>query len=393
MAPSASVSIRQQDGFAHSRCVNHAALRGAHFILSTDARAFLHRLGGARALHHFAPAHPPAQKTQHPEAMNEFGRLASVMAVQGQAARRSTLFRHGISRDEIEASLASGFLVRPMRGWYATGAADSDQLRAIMAGARLGCVSALRRWGVWSGPANDLHLHCAPTSSRLRLDKAQTVLGLQPLLPHPSVPPQRAGQMNEIWRCGAGAPVVHWSANTSEAGALDWIVSPTNALAQAVRCQEAEHAVACIDSALHLGAVSVQEWESIRRGLPERLRPLGGRVDARAGSGNESIVRLRLRAAGFAAEPQVQIPGVGRVDLVVDELVALEVDSEAFHSSSDQRRTDRDRTLLALAYGMPSMRIGPEHLTAEGWSLALTAVARQVADARTLLQLRTRTQL
>src|SRR5690554_6750560 len=243
-------------------------------------------------------------KTQHPHTMSKPGRLASVMAAQGQAARRSTLFRNGISRVEIEDALASGFLARPMRGWYVTRAADSDQLRAIIAGGRLGCVTALRRWGVWSGPTNDLHLHCAPTSSRLRLDKAQTVLGMQPLLPHPSVPPRRAVKLNEIWRCADGAPVVHWLGNTSNTGALDWIVSHTDALTQAIHCQDEEHAVACIDSALRHGVVSPEEWENIRHGLPERLRPRGGRVDARADSGNESIVRVRLCEAGFKVEPQ-----------------------------------------------------------------------------------------
>lgn len=315
------------------------------------------------------------------------------MAAQGQAARRSTLFRCGINRAEIEGALSTGSLIRPMRGWYVTPAADPDQLRAIIAGGRLGCVSALRRWGVWSGPANDLHLHCAPTASRLRLDRAQAVPGMQPLLPHPNVPPHRAVELNEIRRCAAGVPVVHWLANTSKTSALDWIVSPADALIQAIHCQDEEHAVACIDSALHHGVISAQEWAIIRRGLPERLRPLGGRVDGRAGSGNESLVRLRLRAAGFTVEPQVHLPGVGHVDLVVDDLVALEVDSEKYHSSREQRRIDRTRTLLALAYGMPSMRIGPEHLTADSWSLALTAVARQVADARALRQLRTGVQL
>src|SRR5690554_1281900 len=191
--------------------------------------------------------------------MDRLARLQRIMSAQGQAARRSTLFRHGISRSEIEDALASGFLARPIRGWYVTRAADSDQLRAITAGARLGCVSALRRWGVWSGPANDLHLHCPPTASRLRLDKAQTVLGMQPVLPHPSVPPRRAVELNEIWRCAAGVPVVHWLANTSKSSALDWIVSPTDALTQAIHCQNEEHAVACIDSALHHRVVSAQE--------------------------------------------------------------------------------------------------------------------------------------
>lgn len=306
----------------------------------------------------------------------------------GHAARRSTLFRLGISRLEIEAALASGFLQRPVRGWYLTGAADSDQRRAILVGARLGCVSALRRWGLWSGPSNQLHLHSATTSSRLRTGQAQTVLGLQPVLPHPNLPRRRAVELTDIWRCADGEPVIHWQAQTSDWGALDWIVSPVDALAQAVRCQTEEHAVACIDSALRHGVVSRHEWDQVLRTLPERLRPLSGKADARADSGNETIVRLRLRAAGFTIEPQAHLPGVGAVDMVVNDVVALEVDSEGFHSSAEQRRRDRTRTLLAQSFGMPSLRIGPEHLPPDGWTLALAAVHRQVADATALRQLR-----
>ena len=340
------------------------------------------------ATHGFWSPQPGRPTPPHAELVERFRHLASAMHNQGQAARRSTLFRMGISRAEIEAALTSGFLHRPIRGWYTTDAADSDQRRAIIAGARLGCVTALRRWGVWSGPDNDVHLHCAPTASRLRLDRARDVLGAQPVLPHPGVPPRRRPELNEIWRCAPGMPVVHWQAQASARSALDWIVSPMDALAQAVRCLPEEHAVASIDSALRHGAVSTPDWARILSSLPERLTPLGGKVDARADSGNETIVRLRLTRAGFAVEPQAHIPGVGAVDMVIDGLVALEVDSEGFHSSREQRQNDRTRTLLALAFGMPSMRIGPEHLTAEGWPLALAAVRRQVADAGTLRLMR-----
>lgn len=147
--------------------------------------------------------------------------------------------------------------------------------------------------------------------------------------------------------------------------------------------------MACIDSALRHRVISAEGWRTLVRGLPERLRPLDKKVDARADSGNESIVRLRLLAAGMAVEPQAPIAGVGAVDMVVDGLVALEVDSEGFHRSREQRRIDRARTLLALAFGMPSMRIGPEHLPRDEWPLALAAVQRQVADARVLLRMRT----
>ena len=50
------------------------------------------------------------------------------------------------------------------------------------------------------------------------------------------------------------APRVHWAVESSRRDAFDWIISPQSALAVAVRCMDAEHGSAAIDSVLHEGS-------------------------------------------------------------------------------------------------------------------------------------------
>lgn len=306
--------------------------------------------------------------------------IADTLRTLGHVARRETLLSAGISRRQLEAAVFRGQLSRPIRGWYATPLADVDQLRAVAAGARIGCVSALRRWGVWSGEGDILHLQVAPSRSLLDT-RGVAFQGSELRVPHPSVPPELDVAVRQ---CVLGTPVGHWVPPLDRARALDWIVSPLDALAQAVRCQREEHAVACVDSALHEGVISGEEWESICEALPRRLHRLHGRRDPRADSGNETITRLRLVDLGLRCEPQVHLPGIGFVDLLVEGLVPLEIDSEAHHSSPDQRRKDRSRSLLSAALGAPSLRIGSEHLTAAEWPLVVAAIRQQLADARAL---------
>jgi very-short-patch-repair endonuclease len=300
-------------------------------------------------------------------------RTLHTFARLGHVARRSTLTASGISRAKLESAVGHGELLRPLRGWYATPLADIDQLRAVQIGARIGCVTALRRWGVWGGNDGTLHLHANPTASRLRDARP---MGSRIALPHPSLSPARAGELAELLLCDDAEPTVHWHERYSEAASLDWIVGPLAALAQAIRCQPEEQALACIDSALHEGVVSPAEWAKLTDALPRRRRSIIPLVDSRADSGVESIVRLRLVRLGYAVEPQVRVPGVGTIDMVINGRVAIEVDGDAYHSTLEQRRRDRMRTTAALALGLPTLRIGTEQLGEQEWPLVLSGLER-----------------
>jgi very-short-patch-repair endonuclease len=227
--------------------------------------------------------------------------------------------------------------------------------------------------GVWGGNDRSLHLHANPTASRLRSARA---IGSRLAIAHPSVSHARASELAELIICDDTEPIVHWHERCSEIGSLDWIVGPLAALAQAIRCQPLEHALACIDSALHEGVVSWAEWAELADALPRRTRSILPLVDSRADSGVESIVRHRLTQVGYTVEPQVRVPGVGTIDMVINGRIAVEVDGDAFHSTLQQRRRDRMRTTAALALGLPTVRIGTEQLSEQEWPLVLTGLER-----------------
>jgi hypothetical protein len=317
--------------------------------------------------------------------------LRQIMARLGHTARRRTLLKHGVSLSAIAEARASGYLVRPKRGWYHSPVADSDQRRAVLVGGRIGCVTALRRWGVWGGPTDELHVHVAPTASRLRVIAATDVIGDQRPNPSPKLRIRRITELSESTHfrvSDTGIPVIHWRDECFEARALDWLVSPADALAEAVRCLPLEHAVACVDSALRHRVIDSGEWRDIHSALPERLSMIGTVVDASSDSGLESIARQRLRARGHSVESQHPVPGVGRIDLLIDGLIAFETDGDAFHSSKGQRANDRTRTLLAASLGLPTIRIGSEHLVPTEWPLVLAALDYQLDAVRRLTRSR-----
>lgn len=73
-------------------------------------------------------------------------------------------------------------------------------------------------------------------------------------------------------------------------------------------------------------------------------------------SGPETLVRLILRGLGCDVDVQVQIPGVGRVDFVVDGWLIIECDSKAHHEGWDAQRRDRRRDIAAAALGYTTIR-------------------------------------
>lgn len=81
------------------------------------------------------------------------------------------------------------------------------------------------------------------------------------------------------------------------------------------------------------------------------------RLDPRAESGTETLVRLALTRAGLSAVPQVRIPGVGRVDLLVGSRVIVEVDSVAWHDDDASRARDYRRDLMLFRLGYVVVRV------------------------------------
>ncbi|QLQ16857.1 MAG: type IV toxin-antitoxin system AbiEi family antitoxin domain-containing protein [Micropruina sp.] len=227
----------------------------------------------------------------------------------------AALRRGGVDTRQLRRLLAAGTLVRVRRGWYATPHAHAGAVRAVACGGCLSSVSALRWYGVWVPETPGLHV---------RAERHRPVK----LTP-------------DLVRCDAGH---HLPAPRAAVEPL-----PT-ALAVAWNCLDHEGRVVVLDSILNLGLLTpaqIMEALAGHRGLNSVLTACD-----RSESGTETLVRLRLRRRKVRVRPQVFVPGVGRVDLLVGRRLVLECDSRQHHSDPGayQRDRDRDRALQAMGY-------------------------------------------
>lgn len=129
------------------------------------------------------------------------------------------------------------------------------------------------------------------------------------------------------------------------------------ALVHSMQCLPFRDCVAVIDAALNRGLVRIEDLHA--------ERPRAGRltfdrfmraVDGRAQSMPETFVRLAVRGRRLDVEPQVQISGVGFVDLLVEGVLIVEVDGFAYHSGRREYREDRRRDRIAHLAGLPVLR-------------------------------------
>ncbi len=234
----------------------------------------------------------------------------------------ASLRAQGAGKQQIAEAVDSGRLRRIRRGRYVGADVHDDLVKAGCLGARLDCVSLLRMLGVFVRTEDRLHVQVERGTSRI---------------PDPS---------RDVVR--------HWRVSTCRRTAL--AADLIDALAQAVRCQSPRDAIATLDNAWHLGLVDESAIADVFARLPLRYRPLRALVDPRAESGPETLMRLLLRGLGCDVELQMKIPGVGRVDLVVDGWLILECDSRGFHDGWEAHKRDRRRDLAAAALGYTTVR-------------------------------------
>lgn len=232
---------------------------------------------------------------------------------------RAELRRRGLDGWELRRRIRDGSLVSLRSGWYATAAADSAVVQAVQRGGVLSCVSALGKHGLWVPPGYDrMHVRASKHGKQMQVHSCQ----------------------------GPGRPV-------PIATALDPIPI---ALGCAVRCMSAEDWIVVCDSVLNTFDLTIPQLQIEMGTVSRQIRDLMARCDPQAQSGTESLVRLRLRAAGFAVQVQPAIPEVGWVDLRVGRLL-IECDSKEHHTSLANYRNDRRRDRNALVGKWLAMRI------------------------------------
>jgi len=249
-------------------------------------------------------------------------RTRLAVAALGGVATAAELAATGIGRSRVASAVASGDLVAHGRGVVAVPGAPDDLVIARRSGARPACLTAARSHGL--------------------------PLLVEPARPHLVSVGHRSGR-TAVWhrapgpRAGSGQPV-----------------DLLTAVEQVVRCRPAVEALVVVDAALRAGRIEVAELAArFPARTARRSRWVVEHADARSESVLESALRCRLLEAGITdVRPQVWVPGVGRVDFLVDGWLVVEADGFGFHSAPADHRRDSQRVAGALGAGMVTLRFG-----------------------------------
>ena len=247
--------------------------------------------------------------------------VIAALAALGGVASTSSLQQAGVSRRSIEAGVRAAAVQRVARGVYALPNSDPMLVHAGRHHAVPGCVTAASAAGLW-------------------------------VVRTPGKPHLAARHGRPISGC-----VVHRGA-----------VPPTHldVVCQALRCLPPLEGLAIAESAVKKGLVQLpalrERFPAVRE---QAIVRLVARIRPQSGSIIETMARYLLEEAGLNVELQVQIPGMGHLDLLVDGLLGIEADGYAHHASRDAYREDRRRWNVTVVRGVPTLRVTYEMLLGE----------------------------
>lgn len=275
------------------------------------------------------------------------------MADPGVHCRQEWL-RRGVTRYELIRGLREERYTQPRLGWYAIAGADPLAVEAVRKHGALSCLSALALHQVWIPPQ--------PHKLHVRGDKVA----------------HSEHRWTYCRQFGRPQPV------------REAVDGPLLALRHALRCLDPEGITVVCDSLLNTSRRALEgepvseiltrtEVERAFEGAPAAVRRCLDRCDDRAASGTETMVRLRLRGRGVKLEPQVDIPGLGHVDLLAGDRLILEADSVAHHLSVEAFREDRRRDREAARRGLLHMRLTYEDVVYD-WSQTEAAILSAIRD-------------
>jgi very-short-patch-repair endonuclease len=255
----------------------------------------------------------------------------------GGMAQKRQLVRRGARDRDLTLAVRDGSVVRARNGWYSTLPEEAPALRAVRVGGRLTGMSALIELGAWALGDFPLHVSVHDNAARLR------------------------NQWNRHSRINVNDPrgvVLHWDDRSVRDFGTSTSVGLLDALERAILDEPFETAVAVLDWALHTGVLDRFDFETLILRLPIERRGIADWVDATCESLPESLSRTRLRLAGWRVESQVRLGEVQRIDLVVEDVAAIEVDGDEHHRErfEQDRSKDIDITIDNLHALRPSAR-------------------------------------
>lgn len=259
------------------------------------------------------------------------------LQTHGYLMRTSTLRELGHHQHAVESAVARGDIHRICHNWVGTSSAPQIAVTAILNRGKLTGSTALASYGIWDGLDRGVHVS-VPRNSHGPVRTSRT--------------PIARFEVEEYPRHGVRR---HWlvERNPDPAG-FEWRTSVVDALIRVAHDVPAEQFIACVESALHVGALSPAGVPLVFDALPRRFRRLRRHIEPLAESGLETIARLRLARFVDDIRVQVCIDGIkpngrrGRVDLLLDGWLVIELDGEAFHEQGRDRL--RNSALVRRGY-------------------------------------------
>lgn len=165
---------------------------------------------------------------------------------------------------------------------------------------------------------------------------------------------------------------------------LPWPVAGlTDTLLHALRCLPEVEAAVMVESALKQGRTTLpylrDRLPGNRNGAARRVLEL---VDGTSESPIEVVARLMFRAAGIHTETQVELPGIGIVDFLLEGFLIVELDGNT-HLEPAQVKKDRRRNnastldgYAVLRYGYQDVVYNPQKIIDEVWQVLRGRVVR-----------------
>jgi very-short-patch-repair endonuclease len=252
-----------------------------------------------------------------------------------RVAQTAELRAAGATERMLTSAVRFEHLIRLRRGWYCLPGTDRATVEAVRVGGRIGCVSALGDLGIFAFDQSRTHLHLRHEASRLRS------------------PSNRREALDFRNRRDVR---LHWAPLIQPDAANAFRVGVKDALVQSLQCQHPWHALASIDNALFLGMIHDGDLAEIFAAGPPKRRSLRPLVYGRSESGQETVLRMIVHQAGLAYEIQPVIEGVGRIDMLVEGILAVEADSRTHHDGWEAHVRDRTRDAKLGSLGYPSLR-------------------------------------
>ena len=252
----------------------------------------------------------------------------------------------GITPQALTADVRSGAISRVRKGIYTTRSPVDPERQALRVGGRLTGLSALelRQCWIWRRPTR---IHVAVPHNASRLPE------------HDSLH-------------------LHWERRTLGDGDRT-CVSVRDALIRVILDEPVENAVPCIDWALHTGRLGEFDFEEMLLELPQASRSIRGWVDRRSESVLESATRVRCIQRGWKFRPQARFGDLEAIDLLIEDIVALELDGREFHAATFD--ADRLRDLRVTIEGRHSIRLSYS-IVRDHWGLVDKAITAALAARR-----------